>query len=68
MRLQNQFEQIPVLIGKPFQTRRLKFLAQMHPDLLQNLEDAGLIFAHTWNSEATEIPAQADSEEADIFP
>jgi ribosome-binding protein aMBF1 (putative translation factor) len=52
---------------KPYKTRRLKFLAQMHPELLRNLEDAGLVPAHTRDSETTEVPAQAYSEETEIF-
>jgi hypothetical protein len=28
---------------KPFRTRRLKFLARMHPDILRELKDTGLI-------------------------
>jgi hypothetical protein len=31
---------------KPYKTRRLKFLAQKHPDLLGRLRDTGLILAH----------------------
>jgi hypothetical protein len=34
---------------KPYKTRRLKFLAQKHPELLRKLENTGLIFAHTWD-------------------
>jgi ribosome-binding protein aMBF1 (putative translation factor) len=37
---------------KPYKTRRLKFLAQKHPDLLRRLEATGLIFAHTWDWES----------------
>jgi len=33
---------------KPHKTRRLKFLAQKHPDLLGKLRDTGLILAHKW--------------------
>ena len=35
---------------KPYRTRRLKFLAQRHPELLQELQDAGLVLAHSWDS------------------
>jgi hypothetical protein len=31
---------------KPYKTRRLRFLAQKHPDLLGRLRDTGLILAH----------------------
>jgi hypothetical protein len=40
---------------KPYKTRRLKFLAQNHPALLRKLEDAGLVLAHTWDWETTEV-------------
>ena len=33
---------------KPYKTRRLKFLAQKHPELLSKLRDTGLIFAHNY--------------------
>lgn len=33
---------------KPYKNRRLKFLAQKHPELLRKLEDTGLVFAHSW--------------------
>jgi hypothetical protein len=33
---------------KPYKTRRLKFLAQKHPELLGKLRDTGLILAHRW--------------------
>jgi ribosome-binding protein aMBF1 (putative translation factor) len=33
---------------KPYKARRLKFLAQKHPELLGKLRDSGLIFAHHW--------------------
>jgi hypothetical protein len=52
---------------KPYKTRRLKFLAQKHPELLRQLEDTGLVLAHTWDPETTEVPAQANSEETEIF-
>jgi hypothetical protein len=51
---------------KPYRTRRLKFLAQRHPELLQELEDTGLVLAHSWDSETAELPAQANSEETEI--
>jgi hypothetical protein len=31
---------------KPYRNRRLKFLAQRHPELLRELEDTGLILSH----------------------
>jgi hypothetical protein len=51
---------------KPYKTRRLKFLAHRHPELLQELQDAGLVLAHSWDSETAELPAQANSEETEI--
>jgi hypothetical protein len=33
---------------KPYKTRRLKFLAQKHPELLGKLRDTGLVLAHHW--------------------
>jgi ribosome-binding protein aMBF1 (putative translation factor) len=33
---------------KPYKARRLKFLAQKHPELLGKLRDTGLILAHHW--------------------
>ncbi len=51
---------------KPYRTRRLKFLAQRHPELLQELEDAGLVLAHIWDSETARLQAQAISEETKI--
>jgi len=33
---------------KPYQRRRLKFLARENKELLQKLEDTGLIIAHGW--------------------
>src|SRR6516162_6914534 len=41
---------------KAYKTRRLKFLAQRHPELLQELQDAGLVLAHSWDSETAELP------------
>jgi len=52
---------------KPYKTRRLKFLARKHPELLRKLEDAGLVLAHTWDWETTEVFAQANGEETDVF-
>jgi hypothetical protein len=61
----------------PYKTRRLKFLAQRHPELLQELEDTGLVLCHSWyywetaelhgqaNWEATEISLGEDSETTD---
>jgi len=51
---------------KPYRTRRLRFLAQRHPELLQQLQDAGLILAYSWDSETADLPAQANSEETEI--
>jgi hypothetical protein len=52
---------------KPYKTRRLKFLAQKHPELLRKLEDRGLVLAQTWDGDTTEVSAQADSEETEVF-
>jgi len=52
---------------KPYKTRRLKFLAEKHPELLRRLEDRGLVFAHTWDWETREVFAQSNSEEAEVF-
>jgi ribosome-binding protein aMBF1 (putative translation factor) len=52
---------------KPYKTRRLKFLAQKHPELLRKLEAAGLVFAHTWDWETEEVVAQSNPEEAGVF-
>ncbi len=51
---------------KPYRTRRLKFLAQRHPELLQELEDTGLIPVRIWDSEIVELPDQANLEEIEI--
>ena len=51
---------------KPYKTRRLKFLAQKHPELLRKLEETGLVFAHTWDWETEEISDPSDSEEAEV--
>ena len=52
---------------KSYRTRRLKFLAQRHPELLQELEDAGLVPGHSWVQEAadSEISIGKDSERKD---
>lgn len=52
---------------KPYKNRRLKFLAQKHPELLRKLEATGLIFAHTWDWESREVVAQSNSEEAEVI-
>jgi hypothetical protein len=51
---------------KPYKTRRLKFLAQKHPELLRKLEATGLVFAHTWDWETTEVFAQANGEGMEV--
>ena len=33
---------------KPYKTRRLKVLAQKHPELLGKLRDTGLVLVHHW--------------------
>ena len=52
---------------RPYKTRRLKFLTQKHPELLQELEDAGLVPAQSWLQDAadSEIPVGKDSERKD---
>lgn len=51
---------------KPYKTRRLKFLARKHPELLRKLEATGLIFAHTWDWESREVFVQSNLEEAEV--
>src|SRR5215470_17003220 len=48
---------------KPHRRRRLTFLAQRHPELMQELEDAGLVPAQSWVQEAadSEISVGKDS-------
>jgi hypothetical protein len=36
------------------------------PELLQELEDTGLVLAQSWDSETAELPGQANSEETEI--
>ena len=43
---------------KPYKTRRLKFLAKMHPEILRDLEKAGLIIVYTRERESSEILTQ----------
>ena len=52
---------------KPYKTRRLKFLAKKHPELLRKLQDTGLIFAHSWDWEPREAFAQSDSDEGEVI-
>jgi len=52
---------------KPFKTRRLRFLAQMHPELLRSLKEAGLVLDQIRSWEATEALDQANSEAPEIF-
>jgi hypothetical protein len=52
---------------KPYKTRRRKFLAHNHPELLRKLEETGLVLAHTWHWEPTEVFAQANWEETQVF-
>jgi hypothetical protein len=46
---------------KPHRNRRLKFLAKMHPEILRDLEENGLILARTRDRENPEIPTQDDA-------
>jgi hypothetical protein len=48
---------------KPYKTGRVGFLAQKYPELLQELQDAGLVLAQNWNSETAE---HTNSETAEI--
>jgi hypothetical protein len=52
---------------RPYKTRRLKFPAQKHPELLRKLRATGLVFAHTWDWETEEVFAQSNSEDAKVF-
>ena len=51
---------------KPYKTRRLKFLAQRHPELLRKLEDTGLVLSPSWDWETAEFSAQANSEGTEV--
>ena len=44
---------------KPYKTRRLKFLAKMHPEILRDLEENGLIPAHTGDFDISGTLAQS---------
>jgi hypothetical protein len=33
---------------KPHKTKRLRYLAEKHPELLAKLDETGLILAHHW--------------------
>jgi len=49
---------------KPYKTRRLKFLAKKHPEILRDLEKVGLIIVYTRERESSEILTQ-DATDAD---
>jgi len=51
---------------KPYRTRRLKFLAHRHPELLRELEDTGLVVSHSWDWETAELSGQENSEGTEI--
>ena len=51
---------------KPYRTRRLKFLAQRHPELLRKLEDTGLVLSRSWDWETAELSGQVNSEGTEI--
>ena len=51
---------------KPYGTRRLKFLAQRHPELLRDLEDTGLVLSRNWDWETAELSDQVNSEGTEI--
>jgi hypothetical protein len=50
---------------KPYRTRRLKFIAQRHPELLRELEDVGLVPCRSWAWQAAELCGQENSEGAE---
>jgi hypothetical protein len=47
---------------KPYKTRRLKFLAKTHPEILRDLEKTGLIIAYNRAWESSQILAQDASD------
>lgn len=51
---------------KPYRTRRFKFLAQRHPELLRELEDTGLVLSRSWDWETAELSDQVNSEGTEI--
>jgi ribosome-binding protein aMBF1 (putative translation factor) len=51
----------------PYKKRRLKFLAQKHPELLRKLEDTGLVPAHTWDWEFAEGPRKGFRKRGEVF-
>jgi hypothetical protein len=51
---------------KPYKTRRQKFLAQKHPELLRKLKDTNLV-AHDWDGDTAEFFARDNAEETDAF-
>jgi len=53
---------------KPYRTRRLKFLAQRHPQLLRELQDTGLVLSHGWDWQTAELFGQENSEGTEISP
>jgi hypothetical protein len=55
---------------KPYRTRRLTFLAQRHPELIQELQDAGLVLAQSGDQEAADsgISVGKDSETKTLLP
>ena len=52
---------------KPYKTRRLKFLAKMHPEILRDLEKTGLIGAYTREWEGSESFAEDAPDPLSLF-
>ena len=52
---------------KPYKTRRLRFLAKMHPEILRDLEKTGLISAYTREWESSEIFAEDTADSLSSF-
>jgi len=51
----------------PYKRRRLKILARSHRDLLRQLEETGLIFAHTWDCAPDSVFDENRLEKAEFF-
>ena len=51
----------------PYKRRRLKTIAQQHPDLLRKLEETGLVYVYTWHLGADSDFDERSWEEAEFF-
>jgi hypothetical protein len=51
---------------KPYRTRRLKFLAQRHPELLRELKNTGLVLSRSRDWETAELSGQVNSEGTEV--